>query len=68
MSEAGALVDIVGLQDSSGELLQKVVLFIGTLGGRENAQPVVGGLISDFCQALGGEGERLIPGNRAEAT
>lgn len=68
MSEAGALVDIVGLQDSSGELLQEIVLLIGTLGGRENSQPVVGGLIPNLCQALGGEGERLIPGNGAEAT
>ncbi len=38
MSETGTVVNIIGADDRPGEFLEKVVLFVGTLGRGKKAQ------------------------------
>src|SRR5262245_7319798 len=60
------MIDIVGAQDGADQLLEKVGLFVGALGGaetRERAGPV---LLLDVAQPPRDEVEGFIPARFAE--
>ena len=61
VSEAGTVVDVIGLQDCPGKFLQEIVLFIGVLGRGEHPDTLGIGLIADAAKFLGRKVQGLIP-------
>ncbi|VTP76079.1 Uncharacterised protein [Leclercia adecarboxylata] len=65
MADAGAAVNVVGVEHPAGELLHHVVGFIpgaaGRARGHDGARAIVG---LDFAQAAGGIADGLLPGDR----
>jgi hypothetical protein len=68
VSETGAVIDMVGADPRSHELLEKVVFLIGAAGRGKTGDAVRSGHLLDFGQTAGDEIIGLLPGGRRQLT
>ena len=61
MAEAGAVVDVVGVQQGADELLEDVVVLVGGLGAGIAGDGVAAVVVADAHQFVGHQVERLVP-------
>ena len=66
VAEAGAVVDIVGVEAGADQLLEQEGLLVAALGRAEAGQGVAAVAVADGGQAAGGDLERLVPAGLAE--
>ncbi|MNR11341.1 hypothetical protein D3C85_1276370 [compost metagenome] len=62
MAVAGAVINIVRLEDLTGELLNDIILFIGDFGGRDESQLIAAILFLNRSKTLSYQRQCLIPG------
>src|SRR5574341_1086254 len=56
------MIDVVGAQHQPRELLQQVVLLVGSAGGADDADGGAAGRVARFAQMAGGGIEGFVPG------
>jgi hypothetical protein len=61
MAEASDMINIIRLQAGTGQLHEKVVLLIGSLGRGEDAHSIRSEIIADPFKRIGGKSESLLP-------
>jgi hypothetical protein len=66
MSETGAVVYVVGSNHCPSQLLKKVILLIGTLGGGEKGNTIWAVLLSNFLETRGDIIESFVPSRFTE--
>ncbi len=66
MTQPRAVIDIVGAETGTHQLLEQIGLFVGALGRTETGQRLDALLVTDLDEALGRDVERLFPRRFAE--
>src|SRR5712692_3666289 len=66
MAEPGAVIDIVGAETGAHQLLKKIGLLVGTLGGTKTSERPGAVAIPNSFQAGGGAVERFLPSRGPE--
>ena len=61
VADPGTAVDVVGADDSAGELLREIVILVRCARGSEDADTVGSVLLNQLAQPPGDEGPRLVP-------
>src|SRR6185436_1681855 len=66
VAEPRAVIDIVGAEAGTYQLLEQIRLFVRALGRAKSGQRVRPVAVADFLGTAGGTVERLVPGGFAE--
>ena len=66
VAQAGAVVDVIGTEAGTHQLLEQIGLFVRALGRAETGQRVRALAVADLAQLAGGQRQRLFPARFAE--